>query len=85
MSKSFSKQILCGISKTNNGELRGKAKISNFDMLRMNIELKETICSVADSIMLGKMSPHPSFEGQAPRCDNCSMKAVCRSAWKFEN
>ena len=85
MSKSFSKQILCGISKTKKGELSGKAKVSGADMQKMNTELKETICSVADSIMLGKMSPSPSFEGQAPRCDSCSMKAVCRSAWKFEN
>ncbi len=85
MSRSFSKQILCGISKTKKGELSGKAKISEDSMRQMDSELKETICSVADSIMLGKMSPSPSFEGQTPRCDNCSMKAVCRSAWKFEN
>ena len=85
MSRSFSKQILCGISKTKKGELSGKAKLSEEEMKQMDTELKETICSVADNIMLGKMSPNPSFEGQAPRCDSCSMKAICRSSWKFSN
>ena len=83
MSRSFSKQMLCGISKTQKGELSGKAKVSEDAMKQMDSELQETIKSVADNIMLGKMSPDPSFEGQSPRCDNCSMKAVCRAASKF--
>ena len=84
MSRSFSKDILCGISKNKKGGLSGNAGVSADDMHTMNEELKNTVCGVADSIMTGKMSPSPSFEGKTPHCDSCSMKTICRSAQKFK-
>ncbi len=84
MSRSFSKDILCGIYKNKKGGLSGNAGVSADDMHVMNAELKDTVCGVADSILTGKMSPSPSFEGKTPHCDSCSMKSICRSAQKFK-
>ena len=85
MSKSFSKQYLCGIYKTKDGSLSGNAKVSLDEMAEMNTSLKNTVTQIADSICSGKMSPSPATTGNNCRCNSCSMKAICRSSHKFKH
>ena len=84
MSHSFSKQYLCGITKTKAGKLSGDARVSQERMQEINEELKNTVIRIGSDIMDGKMSPAPSKDGSELHCKNCAMRSVCRAASKFE-
>ena len=85
MSHSFSKQYLCGITKTKAGKLSGKASISEDRMKELNEEMKATVANIGNDILRGKMSPSPSKNGSELHCTNCSMRSICRAAAKFSD
>ena len=84
MSASFSKQYLCGISKSKKGTLSGSALISEPDMLKMNERLQNKVREIADNMLSGKMNPDPALIDKSYRCKYCAMRAVCRSAVKSD-
>jgi ATP-dependent helicase/DNAse subunit B len=85
MSHSFSKQYLCGITKTKDGKLSGSAQVSEDKMNELKAEMIDTVINIANNILRGKMSPSPPDSGSTSHCETCSMKAICRSASKFNN
>ena len=85
MSHSFSKQYLCGITKTKEGKLSGTAQVSEDRMNELKAEMKDTVVNIANNILRGKMSPSPLDSGSTSHCENCSMKAICRASSKFNN
>lgn len=84
MSASFSKQYLCGISKSKKGTLSGSALISEPEMLKMNERLQDKVTEIADNMLSGKMNPAPALIDKSYRCKYCAMRAVCRSAVKSD-
>ena len=83
MSHSFSKQLLCGITKNKSGALSGRAALSGDEMSQINSEMKETVLRIADGITRGNMSPSPSVSSGEYRCSRCSMRSICRATSKF--
>ena len=83
MSRSFSKQFLCGITKNKDGAVSGKASVSAEEMQALNEQMKTTISRIGNDIICGRMSPSPTSNGSELHCKNCSMKNVCRAATRF--
>lgn len=83
MSRSFSKQFLCGITKNKDGAISGKASVSEAEMRALGDGMKSTVIRIGNDILCGKMSPSPTSNGSELHCKNCSMRHVCRAAAKF--
>lgn len=85
MSRSFSKQFLCGITKNKDGAVSGKASVSEEEMRALENGMRATVIRIGNDMICGKMSPSPASNGSELRCKNCSMRHVCRAAAKFTN
>jgi len=83
MSRSFSKQFLCGITKNKDGAISGKASVSEAEMRALGDGMKSTVIRIGNDILCGKMSPSPTSNGSELHCKNCSMRHVCRAAAIF--
>lgn len=83
MSRSFSKQFLCGITKNKDGAVSGKASVSEEEMRALGDGMRATVVRIGNDILCGRMSPAPTSNGSELHCKNCSMRHVCRAAAKF--
>ena len=81
MSFDLTPQYLCGAKKIGEASLPSSF-LSNENMMNLRDSLKSTVCGIADTMAMGNMSPEPAIINNSYRCENCQMKAVCRSKIK---